>query len=403
MRWSFLIVVGLTAQFAAAAPVVVVVDTSRSVRAGELAMTRDALRRDLRQLPTDTPVGVMAFNDAPRWLAAAASSPDEAAAVLDELVPEGRHTVLQDALFVAARALPDGGTILVVSDGRDENSATTVEDVVRRCVDQRIRLVTACQGHRVDDRTLRRLALLTDGTYLGPITSASPVVVASALARGEGGPRAAAPPQPMATATDATDSSDSPTTGAATTSPTIPRWTPVAASLIAVLACIAAAWFLLARRPEDRRRCGDCGATLEPWERECAACQIRELEAALTADAGDGRILGPADTIQVGPAPQLLVRERGGPARLVHLPPDGVFPVGRAPEVNALVVRDPTVSGRHFKLVQRDGEWYVIDLETTNGTTVNGRRTRFHRLRPGDVIQAGTTRMTFDIRVRRVG
>jgi pSer/pThr/pTyr-binding forkhead associated (FHA) protein len=160
---------------------------------------------------------------------------------------------------------------------------------------------------------------------------------------------------------------------------------------------------LLARRPDDRRRCADCGATLEPWERECAACQIRELEAALTADAGDGRVLGPADTIQVGPAPQLLVRERGGPARLVHLPPEGVFPVGRAPEVNALIVRDPTVSGRHFKLVHRDGEWYVIDLETTNGTTVNGRRTRFQRLRPGDVIQAGTTQLTFDIRVRRVG
>ena len=36
--------------------------------------------------------------------------------------------MLNDALFVASRELPDGGVILLATDGRDENSATTVEE-----------------------------------------------------------------------------------------------------------------------------------------------------------------------------------------------------------------------------------------------------------------------------------
>lgn len=56
---------------------------------------------------------------------------------------------------------------------------------------------------------------------------------------------------------------------------------------------------------------------------------------------------------------------------------------------------DVGVSRKHF-LLEWDGELLAIsDLETTNGTQVNGRRIKEKKvLNPGDVIKAGVTLLT---------
>ena len=61
------------------------------------------------------------------------------------------------------------------------------------------------------------------------------------------------------------------------------------------------------------------------------------------------------------------------------------------------VLEDPNVSRHHFELQQRGSDWYVVDLESTNGITVNGRRVPSARLEPGDEIMAGTSSMRFDV------
>ena len=70
--------------------------------------------------------------------------------------------------------------------------------------------------------------------------------------------------------------------------------------------------------------------------------------------------------------------------------------VGRSSRCD-LVLEDPNVSRRHFELQQRGAEWHVVDLESTNGIEVNGRRVGSARLSPGDEIVAGTARMRFDL------
>jgi hypothetical protein len=47
-------------------------------------------------------------------------------------------------------------------------------------------------------------------------------------------------------------------------------------------------------------------------------------------------------------------------------------------------LRNPTVSRRHARLVFRDAAWIVQDLESKNGTAVNGRSVGRCRLAPGD-------------------
>jgi pSer/pThr/pTyr-binding forkhead associated (FHA) protein len=56
---------------------------------------------------------------------------------------------------------------------------------------------------------------------------------------------------------------------------------------------------------------------------------------------------------------------------------------------------DPKLSRRHFA-IERDGErWMLTDLDSSNGTYVNGRRMDTIELRDGMMIEAGNAKVIF--------
>ncbi len=62
-----------------------------------------------------------------------------------------------------------------------------------------------------------------------------------------------------------------------------------------------------------------------------------------------------------------------------------------------MVLSDPNVSRRHAEL-RRDGEgWSIVDLGSTNGVKVNGRRVDEAVLEDGDRITLGLTELTFQL------
>lgn len=68
--------------------------------------------------------------------------------------------------------------------------------------------------------------------------------------------------------------------------------------------------------------------------------------------------------------------------------------IGRSSE--ALPIDDNAVSRRHAELTPDDGVWYIRDLESQNGTYVNGTKIGERtRLRPGDQIRTGQTLFVF--------
>lgn len=70
--------------------------------------------------------------------------------------------------------------------------------------------------------------------------------------------------------------------------------------------------------------------------------------------------------------------------------------IGRSSE--ALPISDATVSRRHAELTPDDGRWYLRDLESANGTFVNGKRLSGRiELSPGDQVRCGSTMMVFAI------
>ena len=71
--------------------------------------------------------------------------------------------------------------------------------------------------------------------------------------------------------------------------------------------------------------------------------------------------------------------------------------IGRSKEAEC-VLRDPNVSRRHAELRRAEtGDWQIVDLGSTNGIKVNGRRVSSTRLSPGDQVTVGTTTFLFDI------
>jgi hypothetical protein len=84
--------------------------------------------------------------------------------------------------------------------------------------------------------------------------------------------------------------------------------------------------------------------------------------------------------------------------------PDSVWPLldaeatmGRAPS-NAIVVQDGSVSSKHARIVRGADGFYLEDLQSRNGTFVNGEKvTDRRRLEDGDLIRLGKIIMTYNV------
>jgi hypothetical protein len=70
--------------------------------------------------------------------------------------------------------------------------------------------------------------------------------------------------------------------------------------------------------------------------------------------------------------------------------------VGRSRDAD-IVLGDPNVSRRHAELRRDESGWHVMDLGSTNGIKVNGRRVDQVGLSPGDRITIGVTDLTFEL------
>src|SRR5919201_4728695 len=64
-------------------------------------------------------------------------------------------------------------------------------------------------------------------------------------------------------------------------------------------------------------------------------------------------------------------------------------------EGNILRLNDERVSRFHAKVQQDNSDIILTDLESTNGTRVNGNVVQIRRLRPGDRISVGRSLLLF--------
>lgn len=63
-------------------------------------------------------------------------------------------------------------------------------------------------------------------------------------------------------------------------------------------------------------------------------------------------------------------------------------------------VKDTAVSGEHCYLMRLGDKWMIVDLNSRNGTYLNGKRVTKERFKAGDTIAVGRARILFDQEVQ---
>lgn len=143
-------------------------------------------------------------------------------------------------------------------------------------------------------------------------------------------------------------------------------------------------------RLRDGYACGDLGtATLDRRIDAALRASTREELRGLTADLPATE---PAWR-RAGTAVEKWLRNDSTSSGLLNAVElgSGRLTLGRSPRCE-LVLEDDTVSRRHATLRLHEGRWYLVDLDSSNGTWVNGRRTFNAEVRPGDEIRLGAVR-----------
>ncbi|MBC7372503.1 MAG: FHA domain-containing protein, partial [Frankiales bacterium] len=110
-----------------------------------------------------------------------------------------------------------------------------------------------------------------------------------------------------------------------------------------------------------------------------------------SADPASGAYHQPTAS-SIGPTqPRLVIP--GNPERVVSLTRP-VTVIGRGADAD-LRLPDTGVSRAHAELRLTEGGVRLVDLDSTNGTVVNGRRVRESDLADGDRLDIGATSLTF--------
>ena len=91
----------------------------------------------------------------------------------------------------------------------------------------------------------------------------------------------------------------------------------------------------------------------------------------------------------------LVIREGSKWTDVFRLVEGESITIGRAP-TNAIVVKDERCSRNHAEVFQSQGQWTLRDLDSRNGTVVDGKRLQAdYSLQAGDIIRIGNSQLAF--------
>jgi hypothetical protein len=422
----------LAAPFAGAAdrPVLLglVLDTSGSVGPQELARTRELGVQVLASLPAGSEVAIYTFDDESRVVLPRTSRTAAVAAALASIHVAGRKTALYDALFDASRDLQStpgmARALLLVTDGKDEDSSLALEDGLKLAQQARIPVFAVGVG-RVQERTLRRIAKLTGGSY-EPVAQARPAALAQRIVAAAGRDVAEAPAAPASAAPRTTAAAEPPPslrTAAGSAAPAVPVETSGHAGWwlggLLLLAIAGAAVLVLRGRDTADHHCPVCRRPLAGALSQCVYCAAgeagprRAAPAVAPAAAAEGVEYEEIDdasptvvegynqteeflekTVTLREKPVLLLTNSAGTTTVWDLRRESATSIGRS-KANDVILQDVTVSSQHCRVRPMGEGFEVLDLRSTNGTFVNEERVQRHPLKEGDELRVGDVVLRF--------
>lgn len=146
-------------------------------------------------------------------------------------------------------------------------------------------------------------------------------------------------------------------------------------------------------------RCPKCGAFIpEPEELElCSVCSTLQRPGAKFCSRCGANIKLPAKE-NLDTRPHFVSISSSGEERIAYILNQSEILVGRTLN-NAFVIEHPSVSKRHARLVVEDDVYALYDLESSNGTFVNGKRIKETKLKDGCEVRFGRAHYVYRARI----
>jgi hypothetical protein len=152
-------------------------------------------------------------------------------------------------------------------------------------------------------------------------------------------------------------------------------------------------------KTDERLRLGEFGIQARPVRPPAHDSVPAEAGIPVQGDEGHTMVYSVSERVS---EPLREPDPRRGGARLqangrtIVVGPAGAV-IGRSRDCD-VVLDDPNVSRHHAEVRPSGGSWIVNDLGSTNGIKISGRRIRGpESLKRGDVIELGTSSVTFDL------
>jgi len=359
--------------------VALTLDTSGSIKAELIEQTRALAVSILGALPPKSEVALFVFDDSSRLILERTSDPEKVRESLAQVQQAGRFTALYDAIYDASRYLEAAPrsrkAVVLVTDGKDENSTLLQQDGLKVATDARIPVFSVGVG-RMEEAVLARIAKLTGGTFTpmsrvdaqeigGQIAALAPVGISAAPIR----PAAASGPPPRPARSLPSVSSN-----------LLILFGVAVFGVIAVLIALA-----------FRLRPG--GSQPLPAAGRPSGLSLTGVRMA-GGGAADGETEAIDRTVVLRGLPALRVMSGPSTGRMLELEPGRDATIGRDAS-NDLEVADSSVSSKHCMIIPEGSGFVICDLQSTNGTRVNGERIERQRLTEGDVIVVGGVRITY--------
>jgi hypothetical protein len=371
---------------------VIAIDSSRSLTSGHLDSIRRVVADHVQTFSKDEDIALLTFNDNVQILTGFTDDKSNIENSIKAIRPAGSKTELYKAMLTGIdllKNIPGNRAMLVISDGHDEGQDITREQVVKAAIDNKI-TISAVGIPENSKNANDYLALLesltkeTKGKYkLSDSLAALPSAVYILLQANRNerpvqnkyicdftlDTASAALQEPFKAILTRKSGTDTQSLNFDLNPPYTPpkqmtyleiaqetfRTYPWLWACVATLFILPCIFIILMRRKKANPPEENVALNLQSVEAPSASPFVIEF-----SELGLSFPLG-----------------------------IGIMTIGANPD-NAIIVNEPTVSGRHAELKVSDKECRITDLNSTNGVLVNGERIRRAMiLKAGDKVDLG--------------
>lgn len=394
--------------------VVLAIDTSGSMRGKAMDNARAAALKFVEGLGENDLAAVIDFNDREHIISEFTSDKGSLSRAIEGLDVAGTKTALYDAVYKALEmssrpGLPFRKVVIVLSDGKDEGSALTIDDGIKKAQLSSIPVYTIGLGPNVDSQPLTRVSRLTGGNSLFVPTSTDLVALYDAISE-------QLKNQYILTYVTTAIAGDgqqhnmglSVTIGDSILKDerifTAPRVTEVATGMwlwIAIAILVIMIIVLIIVMVTQIGKSKGEGAEAEAYPPESATvAESMTMTDSIAGGDEEGRqtLRGaaqyPADKTVIMRAEEFLtawIEITKGPdkGKSFNLKEERTK-IGRT-GANDISLSDDTISREHAVIDNEEGKYRLTDLASTNGTFVGGKKISTRVIKDGDKIGFGDT------------